>query len=292
MSDKVVIDGDMTLTSTIDGEGNAVIRLGQNPVIEPLDVTENGTYEVPEGVDGYSPVIVNTEVDALRSEINSAIEASGCNPLVEGLNALTTHANETTGASDTTLSDAVETLVAGYGGGSTPTTIAVINSDTKFISFSNSDRWYSGETNKFFNNFRNLEVLYMDSVKKIGGSFFSDLRSLKAGIFPEVTTVGNNSFYNVGVASEIALDFHQTITASGLPFKIDNLILILRGSTKSSVSIKKGTWGHPSQAKFYVPQSLVSEYVADSDIIAYGEENILPIEGSQYESIDWWKALI
>lgn len=58
MSDRVVIDGDMTLTSTIDGEGGAYIRLGQNPVIQPLDVTENGTYEVPDGVDGYSPVTV------------------------------------------------------------------------------------------------------------------------------------------------------------------------------------------------------------------------------------------
>ena len=38
-------------------------------------------------------------------------------PLTDAINALTTYANETTGASDTTLSDAVGTLVAGYGGG-------------------------------------------------------------------------------------------------------------------------------------------------------------------------------
>ena len=37
-------------------------------------------------------------------------------PLTDGINALTTYANEVTGASDTTLSDAVESLVAGYGG--------------------------------------------------------------------------------------------------------------------------------------------------------------------------------
>lgn len=40
-------------------------------------------------------------------------------PLTDGINALTAYANEVTGASDTTLSDAVETLVAGYGGDST-----------------------------------------------------------------------------------------------------------------------------------------------------------------------------
>lgn len=38
-------------------------------------------------------------------------------PLTDAINALTTYANETTGASDTNLSDAVGTLVAGYGGG-------------------------------------------------------------------------------------------------------------------------------------------------------------------------------
>ena len=39
-------------------------------------------------------------------------------PLTDAINALTRYANETTGAGDTNLSDAVATLVAGYGGGS------------------------------------------------------------------------------------------------------------------------------------------------------------------------------
>ncbi len=38
-------------------------------------------------------------------------------PLTDSINALTAYANEVTGASDTTLSDAVETLVAGFGKG-------------------------------------------------------------------------------------------------------------------------------------------------------------------------------
>lgn len=38
-------------------------------------------------------------------------------PLTDAINALTTYANSITGASDTTLSDAVDTLVDGYGGG-------------------------------------------------------------------------------------------------------------------------------------------------------------------------------
>ena len=36
--------------------------------------------------------------------------------MTDSINALTAYANETTGAEDTTLSDAVHTLVNGYGG--------------------------------------------------------------------------------------------------------------------------------------------------------------------------------
>ena len=35
------------------------IVIPDEPVIEPLEVTENGTYTAPDGVDGYSPVVVN-----------------------------------------------------------------------------------------------------------------------------------------------------------------------------------------------------------------------------------------
>lgn len=37
----------------------AAIPSGGTPVIQPLSVTENGTYTAPSGVDGYSPVTVN-----------------------------------------------------------------------------------------------------------------------------------------------------------------------------------------------------------------------------------------
>ena len=37
------------------------IQTSSNPVIQPLSVTENGTYTAPEGVDGYSPVTVDVQ---------------------------------------------------------------------------------------------------------------------------------------------------------------------------------------------------------------------------------------
>lgn len=62
-------------------------------------------------------------------------------PLTDAINALTTYANTVTGASDTTLSDAVGTLAAGYGGGANPTGFVsekVINTTTGVTSGTNN----------------------------------------------------------------------------------------------------------------------------------------------------------
>lgn len=50
-------------------------------------------------------------------------------PLTDSINALTAYANEVTGASDTTLSDAVHTLASGYGGNSTLWKTVVLEED-------------------------------------------------------------------------------------------------------------------------------------------------------------------
>ena len=51
-------------------------------------------------------------------------------PLTDGINALTQYANETTGKQDATLSDAVGSLVEGYGGGSVDVPIEEITIKT------------------------------------------------------------------------------------------------------------------------------------------------------------------
>ena len=50
-------DRDIVVTAT-GGSGGEVVE----PIIEPLSVTENGTYTAPDGVDGYSPVAVNVPI--------------------------------------------------------------------------------------------------------------------------------------------------------------------------------------------------------------------------------------
>ena len=61
-------------------------------------------------------------------------------PLTDGINALTAYANETTGASDATLSDAVGRLCDGYGGGGSLFTVEKIKTYTVEESWENDTK--------------------------------------------------------------------------------------------------------------------------------------------------------
>lgn len=57
-SEKLTLDEMPTEIASIVGGGTTPAK----PIIEPLSVTENGTYTAPNGVDGYSPVTVNVPI--------------------------------------------------------------------------------------------------------------------------------------------------------------------------------------------------------------------------------------
>lgn len=69
-------------------------------------------------------------------------------PLTDSINALTTYANEVTGQSDTTLSDAVHTLASGYNGGGSSYTRTVVcplqnftlPSDNNYVALTDAQR--------------------------------------------------------------------------------------------------------------------------------------------------------
>ena len=46
---------------------------GTEPVVEPLSVTENGTYTAPDGVHGYSPVTVNVKSGGTSDEVSALL---------------------------------------------------------------------------------------------------------------------------------------------------------------------------------------------------------------------------
>lgn len=94
------------------GYKSVIVAVPQRvPEIEPLTVTEDGTYTA--SGDGYNPITVNTGIETLRAEIDAALGALGTSQLVSGIESLTADCNAKTGASDTTLAGAISRLING-----------------------------------------------------------------------------------------------------------------------------------------------------------------------------------
>lgn len=81
-----------------------------------VSITANGT--TIEDVTSYASAQIT--VNVVNQDYEDALTAFGVTEdLTDSINALTAYANEITGKSDTTLSDAVASLADGYGGGGT-----------------------------------------------------------------------------------------------------------------------------------------------------------------------------
>ncbi len=146
-------------------------------------------------------------------------------PLTDSINALTTYANEVTGGSDATLSDAVHTLASGYGqgGGNITDGIVVTARDSngyatavdfygtvvqikQFYNRTTGDGgWTSLSTISFknevveikqsgFYSCGKLTAVDLSSVKTIGSNAFESCKSLSLVILPELTSLGSNAF--------------------------------------------------------------------------------------------------
>ena len=96
-------------------------------------------------------------------------------PLTDSINALTTYANEVTGASDTTLSDAVHTLASGYGSGgaSSWTKVAETSYQVSTASISAEDvaTWETGHS-ELWTSDKIVYVRIRDTAGKRAGYFY------------------------------------------------------------------------------------------------------------------------
>ena len=111
-------------------------------------------------------------------------------PLTDAIQALTTYANETTGASDTTLSQAVATLVAGYGGG------GVYIDDIITHNYANGAEVATNVTMLYSSTFEDTGIVSFTApnitqLKDYRYSIFKNCRSLTSVSFSSLTTITN-----------------------------------------------------------------------------------------------------
>lgn len=139
-----------------------------------------------------------------------------------------------------------------------------------------------------------IETIYMDGVEKLNLSYFFELaRSLKAAVFPDVNSISAYVFWNTYQDPAPGIDLYKKITfPSSTPFRLEGgANIILRANELCPTSFTANTWGMSSGIKFFVPQSLLTTYREATNWDTFGDSRILPIEGSQFENINWWKSV-
>lgn len=230
-------------------------------------------------------------------------------PLTDAINALTRYANETTGASDQTLSDAVGTLCDGYGGGG--------NSDLIDFVEGNLTTFESNEITKVrangFMGFSRLTEISLPNCTKVGNSAFHSCTGLTKLYLPKVEVVDTtNAFYAVtcplvlprikGTTYNRLTAFKGTVVDLGTggynigAYTFNNCTnlakIILRKQTVPAMDNVNAVINTPFASNgtggtLYVPQALISSYQSASNwstILGYANNQILPIEGSIYET--------
>lgn len=161
--------------------------------------------------------------------------------LTDKINALTAYANEVTGESDTTLSEAVHTLADGYG---------------------------QGGGDSIWNTIVDRTVTEIDDkdgvCKAIGAYAFRQCTSLTSVIFPAATSVAYNAFYGCSKLSSVDLPSAENIGSNAFSECRALKTLILRKSdticTLSSTGAFNSTPINSGIGHIYVPSALIETY--------------------------------
>lgn len=237
---------------------------------------------------------------------------------------LITAANTVTGESDTTLTDAMQTLIDGYGqggGGWTTDGIAQKTEPNGAITISSAVETiqaraffeFQGITEvtiegdpyigtNAFQNCRNLETLNTPNLTKLKSGYYSvtsyafqGCSKLKGVVFPSYGNNGIDSYNFQNCTALTYADFKDLNKIGGADVFTNtglNVLVIRRTSGvttlqgvnnfNSSPFASNGTGG-----KLYVPSALISSYQSAtnwSTLLGYTNNQILPIEGSYYET--------
>ena len=176
-------DRDIVVTATGTGGGSVA-----EPVIEPLEITENGTYTAPGGVDGYSPVTVNVPIP------DGYIVPSGELEVTEN------------GTFDVTDKASVNVNVP-TGGGSDDVAGAVV--DRTVTEFINDKATKIGDY--ALRSCTKLTIVDAPNAKSIGQYAFAGCSLLASVNFPKVESVGTYAFNQCNDLRSIAFPSATTV---------------------------------------------------------------------------------
>lgn len=133
-----------------------------------------------------------------------------------------------------------------------------------------------------------LQYVYAPLATNWGSNVFRDLMSIKHFITPSFT-----GGFNISGGNNSLLTIFDTYS-SALQNTYPQLTLLIMRKTDGIISLSSANnihGGDPDGVEIYVPQDLVDGYKAASNWSTFAS-CIKPLEGSDYEEIDWYENSI
>lgn len=234
-------------------------------VIEPLEITENGTYTAPDNVDGYSPITVNVPIpDGYIKPIGTLdVTENGTHDVSEYAEVnVNVPSKELILQEKTTTENGEVTPDEGYDGLSKVVVDVPTESGTSAL-----DAWLEGATeitsnativaqNTFHTN-RTLQKINLPVATEIAQDAFNYCTKLTEVYAPEVVYIRAWAFYNNPVLQKVEINKVSRI-GNGAFLYCKNLISL---TCDDVVAIGASTLNGTALTELYAPKLL---YLADN----------------------------
>lgn len=238
------------LKEVLQGKASGVA----NPIIEPLQVTENGTYTAPDGVDGYSPIEVNVPIP------EGYIKPSGTLEITEN------------GTYDVTEYESVNVNVES-GGGDAEADFAAFLGNT--LTELNNSIATSLRT-RICQYATNLVTVNLPNVTTMDNYAFYGCSSLVTVKLPKITSVSSSSFYTCTKLKHVDCGQVRGINAQAFNGCSSLTELILRKTDSICALYNVNGIGNSAIGKgtgyVYVPSALIDTYKAATNWSTYADQ--------------------
>lgn len=242
------------------------------PVIEPLEVTENGTYDAPVGVDGFSPVVVDVPIPDgyIIPSGSKAITENGTHDVAEFASV---EVNVEAGGGDELLNALLDCSVTEFNSDLTYIGAYAMSYKAALRSVS-LPNLTSVDARAFYYSF-DLDAqmtLYLPSLVTAGEYAFA-YSNMATAILPKLSEVSQNMFYGANVRT-VDL-WAATQIKSNAFFDCDSLAtLVIRTSSVCSLGSSALAWSviHNKKGYIYVPRALVDSYKTATNWSTYASQ--------------------